>query len=143
MEPSARVQVTTGRGSPDTSAYFYRVMFGYLLSTFRVAEERRGSARLHPDLGLAGVGEGGRGDHLQHHLLQHEDGDAQPCPRISSLAIQEIYNKSSYQPLPVVCRFLRGQQQLCCCSVSGFRYWVLYPCPTPGLVLEKVPSEGS
>ena len=77
MEPSARVQVTTGRGSPDTSAYFYRLMSGYLLSTSGVTEERRGSAGLHPDLGLAGVGEGGRGDNLQHHLLQHEDRDAQ------------------------------------------------------------------
>ena len=85
MEPSARVQVTMGRGSPDTSAYFYRVMFGYLLSTFRVAEERRGSAGLHPDLGLAGVGEGGRGDHLQHHLLQHEDRDAQHSHQLSAL----------------------------------------------------------
>ena len=121
MEPSARVQVTTGRGSPDTSAYFYRVMFGYLLSTFRVTEERRGSAGLHPDLGLAGVGEGGRGDHLQHHLLQHEDRDAQPCPRISSLAIQEIYNKSSYLSTPPCFKLFAGFSEGSSCVVA--------PCP--------------
>ena len=47
-----------------------------------------------------------------------------PCPRISSLAIQEIYNKpqATYQPLPV-----SSCLQVCCCSVSRVRYWVLYP----------------
>ena len=110
MEPSARVQVTTGRGSPDTGVYLYRVMFGYQLLFVIPSAWQKSAAGLpvstltSDSLVLVKVGgvttfsTTSCNIRIEIYYILYL-----PCPRISSLAIQEIYNKPQalIKPFPV------------------------------------------